>query len=75
MKIKHAMILAAGFGNRMKPITSKIPKPLIRNWKKKSFRKMFKSFGKSRCKRNCINVHYYKGDKIKIYLKKNIKLK
>ena len=34
MKIKHGMILAAGLGRRMQPITLKTPKPLMQIGKK-----------------------------------------
>ena len=29
-KVKRAIIMAAGFGNRMKPVTLDVPKPLIK---------------------------------------------
>ena len=75
MKIKKGMILAAGFGKRMMPMTKKIPKPLI-------------SIGKISLLENCliqlrdfgvneivINTHYLSEEMKKYISEKNFSLK
>ena len=42
MKIKHGMVLAAGLGKRMQPLTLNKPKPSIRNKQYKFTRKSYK---------------------------------
>ena len=69
MKIKKAMILAAGFGSRLKPITSKIPKPLIEIGKKNLLERCLDLLINYGVKDVAINLHY-KGDKIRKFLKK-----
>ena len=73
MKIKKAMILAAGFGSRLKPITNKIPKPLIEIKKKSLLERCLDLLINYGVKDVAINIHY-KGDKIRNFIKKkNIK--
>lgn len=69
MRIKKAMILAAGFGSRLKPITNKIPKPLIEIGKKNLLERCLDLLINYGVKDVAINLHY-KGDKIRKFLKK-----
>ena len=70
MKIKKAIILAAGFGKRLNPLTLEIPKPLLMvnsaNLLDKTIN-VLKKFGVSEI---FINLHYL-SEKIIFYLKNN----
>ena len=68
--IKKAMILAAGFGERIHPLTLKHPKPLLKIGNKTLLSntiKFLKLFG---IKQAVINVHYL-GEQIIDYINKN----
>ena len=75
MKVKKGMILAAGFGRRMMPITEKIPKPLLKIGKVTLLENCIlklKDFG---IEEVVINTHYL-SNQIKYYLnEKNFDLK
>ena len=58
MKVKHAMILAAGFGTRMRPLTLKTPKPLIKIGKKNLLERSINLLESYGVKQIIINVHY-----------------
>ena len=62
MKIKKAIILGAGFGKRMYPITKKIPKPLVKI-KNKTILENSISFLKKRFK----NISYKEIVKFKLH--------
>ena len=58
MKIKHAMILAAGLGTRMKTLTLKTPKPLIKVGDKNLLERSINLLEDYGVEQIVINVHY-----------------
>ncbi|MFL2890146.1 MAG: sugar phosphate nucleotidyltransferase [Pelagibacteraceae bacterium] len=69
MKIKHGMILAAGLGKRMQPVTLKTPKPLIQIGKKNLLERAIELLLAHGVEEIAINVHYL-ADQIKDFIKK-----
>ena len=70
MKITKAMILCAGFGKRLRPLTLSSPKPLLKIGGEtllSNTLNILKQFG---IKKIVINVHYL-GDQIVNYIKRN----
>ena len=75
MKIKQGMILAAGLGKRMQPITLKTPKPLIEIGKKNLLERSIELLINHGVDEITINVHHL-SDQIKNFIyKKNINQK
>ena len=58
MKIKYGMILAAGLGKRMRPITLKIPKPLIQIGKRNLLERAIDLLINHGIEEIVINVHH-----------------
>ena len=58
MKVKHAMILAAGLGKRMKPITLEKPKPLIKVGSKNLLERSINLLESHGVEQIIINVHH-----------------
>ena len=69
MKIKHGMILAAGLGKRMQPVTIKTPKPLIQIGNKNLLDRALELLINHGVEEININVHYL-ADKIKDFINK-----
>ncbi len=75
MKIKHGMILAAGLGKRMQPITLKTPKPLIQIDNKNLLERAIDLLINHGIDEIVINVHHLR-DQIKDFInKKKYKVK
>ena len=68
--IKKAMILAAGFGKRIHPLTLKHPKPLLKIGNKTLLSNALKFLELLEIKQAIINVHYL-GEQIVDYISRN----
>ena len=68
MQIKKAMILAAGLGKRMLPLTETIPKPLIKIGPKNLLERSIELLIKIGVKEIVLNI-YYLSDKIEKFIK------
>ena len=67
MSVKHAMILAAGLGTRMKPLTLETPKPLIKVGSKNLLERSINLLEKHGVEQIIINVHHL-ADKIEKFI-------
>ena len=68
--IKKAMILAAGFGKRILPLTLKFPKPLLKISEETLLSNTLKFLEQFGIKQVVVNVHYL-GEQIVDYINKN----
>ena len=76
MKVKHAMILAAGLGTRMKPLTLDKPKPLIKVGSKNLLERSINLLESYGVEKIIINVHHLADqiEKFILNVKSNIKI-
>ncbi len=75
MKIKHGMILAAGLGKRMQPITFTTPKPLIQIGNKNLMERAIELLISYGIEEIVINVHHLPEQIIDFINKKKYKIK
>ncbi len=68
MTIKQAMVLAAGLGTRMRPITDTIPKPLVKIGGKPMIDYALDSLAEAGVEQVAVNVHHF-ADQMEDHLK------
>ena len=68
MTIKQAMVLAAGLGTRMRPITNTMPKPLVKIGGKPIIDYVLDSLKQAGVERAAVNVHHF-ADQMEAHLK------
>ena len=71
MQIKNAMILAAGYGKRMLPLTETTPKPLIRIGQKNLLERSIELLIKIGVKEIVLNIHHLSNEIKKFVNEKN----
>ena len=71
---KKVMVFAAGLGTRMRPITEKIPKPLVKVAGKTMIDHMLDRFAAIGIETALINVHYH-ADQIEAHLARRHRVK
>ena len=76
MNVKHAMILAAGLGTRMKPLTLDTPKPLIKVGSKNLLERSINLLENYGVEKIIINVHHLADqiEKFILNIKSNVKI-
>ena len=65
--IKHAIILAAGLGKRMLPLTNELPKPMVKIKGKPIIKHLIDLLDQIGIEKICVNVHY-KSELLSYYL-------
>ena len=75
MKIKKAIILGAGFGKRMRPITRKIPKPLVKINGVTLLENSIKFLSSLGVKHIIVNAHHLHKEMIRFIKRKNFSSK
>ena len=73
--IKKAMILAAGFGKRLNPLTLNVPKPLLKIGKETLLSNTINFLGKYGIEEVVINVHHLSNQIVEYTNKKKFNLK
>ncbi|WP_137130645.1 nucleotidyltransferase family protein [Rhizobium sp. FY34] len=67
MTIENAMVLAAGLGTRLRPITERMPKPLVQVGGRPMMDYVLDALAEAGIKRVCVNVHHH-ADQMEDYL-------
>ena len=74
MQIQRAMILAAGLGKRMLPLTKSLPKPLLRIGQKNLLERTIELLIKIGVKEIVLNIYYLSGEIEKFIKNKNYEI-